>query len=135
MAELNTLMSDVKKLGAKIEDSLKELFSKYEALYREAYSIYSTERVASKSTEGLEDFYRMISLIRRNRNVIGSLTRGMRGVRSLDGYSIVEEEVPQTTKKKEKKKEPQLNERELESIHMDATEQPTIEEPTEGPNG
>jgi hypothetical protein len=51
---------------------------------------------------GLEDFYRMIQTIRRNRDVIGSLVRGVINLRSLKEFKVVEED--DTVEKKPRKK-------------------------------
>jgi len=95
MADLNQLLGEVDTKGGLMEASMKELLSKYEELYREAQHQYVYERTASKSTEGLEDFRFVVGVIRRNRDIIGSMLRGMRGLKTVGKYKFIEEDVPE----------------------------------------
>lgn len=100
MADLNKIMIDIQRKSSDIENSIKELFTKYEILYREGNKIFHRERIAVGSMEGLESFYRLIQVIRRNRDVIGSLLRGVNNLRSISDFKFVEEEISQKTEKK-----------------------------------
>jgi hypothetical protein len=95
MADLNQLLGEVDTKGGLMEASMKELLSKYEELYREAQHQYVYERNASKSTEGLEDFRFVVGIIRRNRDIIGSMLRGMRGLKTVGKYKFIEEDLPE----------------------------------------
>ncbi len=44
--------------------------------------------------EGLEQFHRLIQIIRRNRDVAGSLVRGISNLRSMSDFKFVEEDIP-----------------------------------------
>lgn len=92
--DLNKMLSDIKKSNVDIDSKLKMFLMKYEGLYQEANRQYHQERVASGSPKGLEDFYYMVQSIRRNRDVVSALVRGVTNLRSLKNFSIIEEEVP-----------------------------------------
>jgi hypothetical protein len=79
----------------KIKVDLKDLLDDYDGAFREINKIYVDERTFSGTTAGLEDFYRLLQVMRRNRDVIGSLVRGSSGLRPVDKFKFVEEEVPE----------------------------------------
>jgi len=108
MADLNKIMIDVQRKSSNVENSIKELLGKYEILYREGNKIFHRERIATGSIEGLENFHRLIQIIRRNRDVIGSLLRGVNNLRPISDFKFVEEEISQASKKKlmKRKKKP-----------------------------
>ena len=60
------------------------------------------ERTASGGMTGLEDFYRMVQTIRRNRDVVGSTLRGLANLRPLAGFQVIEEEIMEQKKTKER---------------------------------
>jgi hypothetical protein len=78
------------------------LLRDYEGLYHESNGLYLSEKLASND-EGLEDFYVLLQTIRRNRDIVGSVYKGLNGIRSTDRFKFVEEEVPK--KKIEPKKQ------------------------------
>jgi hypothetical protein len=59
-----------------------------------------SEKISSNN-EGLDDFYSLLQTIKRNRDIVGSVFKGMNGIRSTDRFKFVEEDIP---KKKEKEK-------------------------------
>ncbi len=104
MADLNRLMVAIQKDGSDLGKRLKTFLIKYEELYREGNRQLSTERTASEgSMEGLEQFHRLIQIMRRNRDVAGLLVRGITNLRSLSAFKFIEEDVPKPEKKSEKK--------------------------------
>ena len=109
MADMNKIKSSIQEESIEIERRLRELLVKYEDFYREGNKMFVDERQASQSMDGLEDFYRLIQTIRRNRDVVASLFRGMKNIRSIDRFQFVEEEIPEgrsnpAPQKKAKKK-------------------------------
>jgi len=77
-----------------LKKQLMESLSLYEELFRASNKLLIEERSASGSMAGLEDFYRMVQTIRRNRDLLGSLLRGLTGLRSLAEFRIIEQEEP-----------------------------------------
>lgn len=101
MPDLNKLMLSIQKNGSDVEKQLKNLFGKYEDFYREGNRQFLEEKTAtSGSMDGLEDFYRLIQTVRRNKDVIGSLIRGFNNLRSLSNFKFIEEEVSKPVKPK-----------------------------------
>lgn len=92
-------MSEVELMGSNMDGSMKELLSKYEALYREAHRAFMVERSASKTMKGLEDFYLVVGTIRRNRDIIGSMVRGLKNLRRMKDFRFVEEDIPEPVRK------------------------------------
>jgi hypothetical protein len=103
MPDLNTLMAVAQKDSKEIETQLKRLMANYEELYRFGNKQYVEERTVSGSMEGLEDFYILVQTLRRNRDVIGSLIRGIGNLRNLSKFKFVEQDVPVAKPKKKKK--------------------------------
>ena len=116
MADLNQLLGEVDQKKSRIEASMKELLGKYEDLYREAQHLYVYERRASKSTEGLEDFRFVVGRIRRNRDIVGSMLRGMQGLAGMGKYKFIEEDIPEPPKPERKPRKA----REAETIDEEA---------------
>ena len=100
--DLNKILNEVQKDSSNIEKQLKAMFGKYSNFYQEANSQFNEERTASNSMTGLEDFYSMVQTIRRNRDVIGSLLRGINSLRPLNDFKVIEETLlaPKLPKKK-----------------------------------
>lgn len=119
MPDLNKLLGTVQGQSDETRDSLERLLVSYETLYREASAVYRAES-AGGDVEGLEDFHRLLQVVRRNRDVVGSLFRGIRGLRPIGGFRFVEEDIP------EKKEEPEIDEEQLNAMLT------TPETPTEG---
>jgi hypothetical protein len=101
--DLNLNISEIKKTGTDVERKLKDFLGKYDSFYREALHQYESERTAS-GIKGLEDFYRLVQTVKRNRDVIGSLLRGMDNLRPITEFRWVEEDIPETIPIKPKKK-------------------------------
>ena len=104
MADLNKSMVEIQKESSDLEKRLKSFLIKYEELYRQGNMELMTERTASRgSMEGLEQFHRLVQIMRRNRDVAGSLVRGITNLRSMSSFKFIEEEVPKPEKPKPKK--------------------------------
>ncbi len=52
-----------------------------------------TQRMAT-GNDGLEEFYRLLLLVRRNRDVIGSLNQGAKNLRPMGQFKFIEEDLP-----------------------------------------
>jgi hypothetical protein len=118
-------MADTKGRSERVSRELKGLLTSYESLYREANMTFMSERAASGTLDGLEDFYRLVNIIRRNRDVAGSLVRGLRSLRAMDKFRFVEEE--ETTPAA--KKESDIDTQALERISIPEPEPETEPEP------
>ena len=105
MADLNKQLVGMSQKTVKIRDDLISLLREYEGLYHEANGIYLTERLSSNNG-GLEDFYMLLQTIRRNRDVVGSVLKGLSNIRPTEKFKFIEEETPSPKKppQKEKKK-------------------------------
>lgn len=130
MADLNKVMQDIQKSSADIEKRLKDLFGKYEILYRDGNKEFINERISSNgSMEGLEDFRRLVLIIKRNKDVVASLLRGVDNLRSIKEFKFVEEEIPAPKpKKKRKKTKPKTKaaDTEFDSVMSDIIEPETL---------
>lgn len=129
MPDLNTLMNNIQKKSSDLHKQLQNLLIDYEELYRESNNRFTRERLESGGIDGLEDFYRLVNIIRRNRDVVGSLSRGLRNIRSMDKFKFVEQDIPEEPIKSKKKKGRRLNKNKInklkipdESVTADARE-------------
>jgi hypothetical protein len=104
MADLNRQLINVTQKTSRLKDDLIGLLREYEGLFHEANGIYMTERLSSDNT-GLEDFYMLLQTIRRNRDLIGSVLKGLSSIRPTDKFRFIEEDVskPKPAPKKERK--------------------------------
>jgi hypothetical protein len=102
MADLNKQLLNVNQKTARLKEEIMSLLRDYEGLYHESNGLYLNEKVASNN-EGLEDFYILLQTIRRNRDVVGSVFKGLSNIRSTERFKFVEEEVSE--KKPEQKKQ------------------------------
>lgn len=103
MADLNKLMIDIQNESIDIEKKLKGLLIKYDSLYRDGNQQFIEERISSNgSMDGLEDFRRLILIIKRNKDVISSLVRGIDNLRSIKEFKFIEEEISKPIKKRKK---------------------------------
>lgn len=116
MPDLNTLMTNVQKKSGDLHKHLQSLLIEYEELYRESNNRFTRERLETGGIGGLEDFYRLVQIIRRNRDVVGSLTRGLRNIRSMDKFKFVEQDIPEEPVKPKKKKERRLNKNKMKKL-------------------
>jgi len=94
MADLNRNMMELQKKFSRIGVDLKDLLVEYDGMFREINNLYLSERLASGNSNGLEDFFRLLQTVKRNRDVIASVLRGCSGYRPVDKFKIVEEDVP-----------------------------------------
>lgn len=116
--DLNKMVVDIQKGCSELDNRLKKVFGKYEDLYREANRHFVNERTSSGSIKGLEDFYHMVQMIRRNRDVVGSLVRGVASLRSLKEFTIIEEDVPERAPAKKPRKKRTVHVPEAQSEHV-----------------
>jgi len=91
-ADLNRMMVDAHDASTALERDMRRLLGQYENLYRESYRQFLEERHASDSQD-LDNFHRLVQTVKRNRDVVGSLLRGINNLRSLSGFQVIEEEV------------------------------------------
>lgn len=96
MPDLNKMLDDVQNQSKDITKFLERLLGTYENLYREGHNLYLRERVSSN--DGMDEFHRLVQIIRRNRDVVGSLLRGLRNIRPISDFRFVEEDVPEVQK-------------------------------------
>lgn len=118
--DLNKEIRHIQKISLDIEKQLKTLLIQYEELCREGNKQFNNERTISGSMNGLEDFYRLIQTLKRNKDLIGSLFRGIKGLRPLTGFKIVEEDFKPKAEPKHKKEQV--------PVHEESFETETIEE-------
>ena len=97
--DLNKMLSDVQKKSADVKRYLLDLLGTYDDFYRASNHSFMQERAAAKSMDGFEDFYRMVQSIRRNRDVISSMVRGIASLRTLAEFKVIEEDVPEPKQK------------------------------------
>ena len=102
MADFNLRLTDIQNRSEKLKTELLNLLREYEGLFHEANGVYMTQRMAS-GQEGLEDFHRLLQIVRRNRDVVGSLTQGAKSIRPMGQFKFIEEEFTEIKKKKDKK--------------------------------
>jgi hypothetical protein len=105
-SDLNKMMEDVHSDGHEVETTMRQLLGKYDQLYRESYRQFLEERHASGSSQDLGDFYRLVQTLKRNRDVVGSLLRGISNLRSLAGFKFVIEDDEKPIVQAKKKEEP-----------------------------
>ena len=123
MPDLNNMLSKIKNASSEVELNVKKLFVDYDELFREARRQLSREKADTGSMNGLEDFYRLTQLLKRNRDVISSMMRGVKNLRSIEKYSFIEEldEKPKEKfkeKSKKSKKEPEINKKEISEVRI-----------------
>ena len=104
MADLNRQLINVSQKTARLKEEIFSLLRDYEGLYGESNGLYLSEKISSNN-EGLDDFYTLLQTIKRNRDIVGSVFKGMNGIRSTDRFKFVEEDIPKK-KEKEKKQKP-----------------------------
>lgn len=107
--DLNSALSDVIKRGNDMKTRLGELLGIYENLYRQSNDILSEERAAipvgdTKTASELDDFSRLVLSVKRNRDIVGSMLRGVGGLRLLSEFKFVETEDAPKPQEKEKDK-------------------------------
>lgn len=98
MPDLNDMLENVQGQSKDITQKLETLLGTYENLYREGHRQYVQERTGSE--EGLGEFSHLVRIVRRNRDVIGSVLRGMKNLRSISEFRFIEEEVSEAEEKK-----------------------------------
>ncbi len=109
MPDMNRTVQELQERFSRLKTELRKLLEDYDGTFREINAMYMDERMASGSMEGLEGFYRLLQIMRRNRDVIGSLVRGSQGIRPVDKFKFVEEDVPEPKAEKKKPRPPKQN--------------------------
>jgi len=102
MADLNRQLINISEKTARLKEDIISLLRDFERLYGESNSIYISEKISSNN-EGLEDFYILLQTIRRNRDIVGSVFKGLGGIRSTERFKFVEEDIAEKKKEKERK--------------------------------
>jgi len=97
MADLNGELIDVHRRAGKIEKDLLALLKIYEDIHHNAnHELMEQRQAARGSMVGLESFYRLVQTLRRNRDVVGSMVRGIHNLRPLhQEFRVIEEDEPQ----------------------------------------
>lgn len=101
MADVETMLKAVQGQSEQIHAQLTDLLGKYEDLHRESSNLLTTERMKTSPAEmhELDNMYFMVMCVRRNRDIVGSMLRGVGSLRSLSEFKVVEEDVPETKTK------------------------------------
>ena len=130
-SDLNKMLADILKESSDTERGLNALLNKYEELYRESSRQFNQERYASNSMAELDGFYRLVQTLKRNRDVIGSLVRGINNLRPLSAFKFVVEDIPEVPVRPthRPRREPEPNAEELHEVLQSAT----LDLPAEGP--
>lgn len=133
MADLNKLMAEVQSDCSEAERLLRNLLVKYESLYNEGNKQFIQERVlANGSMDGMEDFRHLVLTVKRNKDIIGSLVRGIDNLRSIKEFKFIEEEIPVSKSVKPKKRKTKPKKSYLDSIMPDVIDsEGSIIEPME----
>ena len=100
-SDLNKKMREALKMGSSVKGGLKNLLYIYEYLLKEGNHILLRERMASTSPGELEDFVRLMHLIKRNRDILGALNKGITNIRDLSEFSFVESDEDEASMKPE----------------------------------
>jgi hypothetical protein len=135
-SDLNKMLADILKESSDTERDLNVLLNKYEELYRESSRQFNQERYASNSMAELDGFYRLVQTLKRNRDVIGSLVRGIKNLRPLSAFKFVVEDVPEPPVRPipRSRREPEPNVTELQAVLQNAMEEPVEKSIEEKPN-
>jgi hypothetical protein len=125
MADFNRLLIDLQNKSDKLKGDLMGLLGEYDSLFREANAIYIKQRMDS-GNEGLEDFNRLLYIIRRNRDVVGSLMQGAKNIRPTGQFKFIEDDM-------ESKKSPAQPRRQRKNLNVESSpsELADIEAPDE----
>jgi hypothetical protein len=112
----NQVIADLQKKSTKTKKDLEFLLKKYEDLLHEINAVYLEERMAvmsSRDGEGrteddLRGFYKLIQVLKRNRDIIGSTLRGFSNLRPTSEFKFVEEDIMTPVSALEKKTSSQI---------------------------
>ena len=98
MADFNQQLIALQHKSARMQTDLVALLKDYEGLFHEANGVFISQKMAS-GTDGLEEFHKFLLIIRRNRDLIGSLIQGSKGLRPTGHFRFIEEEFSQEKRK------------------------------------
>ena len=98
MADFNQQLIALQYKSAKMQTDLITLFKDYEGLFHEANGVFISQKMAS-GNDGLEEFHKFLLIIRRNRDLVGSLIQGSKGLRPMSHFKFIEEEITQEKRK------------------------------------
>jgi len=105
MADMNKQLANVQERETELKRQIRNLLGTYEDLYKESNRTLMSQRVAARGNmDGLEEFYRLVQTVRRNRDVVGSMMRGVENLRPLSEFRFIEEDVADTLAATEKRK-------------------------------
>ena len=101
MADLNALKTKIISDSAQLGNQMKNLYTDYESLYKECLLTLSAARTAAGgSTAGLEEFYSLVTMVKNNRNIVSFLIRNLKGLRPMDKFTFIEEDIAEPEKPK-----------------------------------
>jgi len=92
-SDLNKMMLELQDKNSSLRKELSRTLGSYDDFLREGNRILIEERTASNNYDELGDFIRLMNIIKRNRDVIGSLYRGINSLRSMSGFKFIVEDV------------------------------------------
>ena len=118
MADMNQILNSIQKQTSEVDASMNKLLMAYEELHKESSRMFREEYTASNNMSGLEDFYRLTQLVRRNRDIVGSMTRGLKNLHHLNEFKFVEEETSQQEQKKATKPKKKKVPEPVQEIHV-----------------
>lgn len=105
MADLNKQLANVQERETELKRQLRNFLGTYDDLYKESNQLLMSQRVAARGDmAGLEAFYRLVQTIKRNRDVVGSMMRGVHNLRPLGEFRVIEEDVTDAQLAEEKRK-------------------------------
>lgn len=102
MPDLNKTMVAVQKESKELEQRLKRLYSKYENLHKDGHRNLTHEKNVSGSMEGLESFQHLVLILRRNRDIIRAMLRGVKSLRPIADFRFIEEDVESISQSQKK---------------------------------
>lgn len=101
MADFNRKLTDLQGRSQEIQKNLMYLLRDYENVFREVNGLFVSERLAG--AKDLNDFYRLVQIVRRNRDVLGSLVKGFSNFRPTEQFRFVEDEISEAKGSNRKK--------------------------------
>jgi len=98
MSDINKMVSDVATLKKKIEKDLSSFMSMYAKMVGELDSRLKDELRESGSGDGLEDFYALTNIAKRNLMYARNVAAGFNKIKNIDKFEITEIEERETIK-------------------------------------
>ena len=89
MADLNRVIKDITSLKKKIQKDLATLVGKYTELRKEVDDKFNSELAMQKGNyEGLEDFYALVMMTRKDTSSISGVLGLFKRLNDLSGFNI-----------------------------------------------